>query len=99
MRLPEGVSLSDVKRKQEEQDGHTSSGEGDETNGFSAARTAGDQRAGFRVGALWDGEQKGLTRPWKATRTLEVKDFGYAVPEGQTTYAGERGASMDICER
>lgn len=47
-------------------------------------------------GALWDGDRKGITRAWKANRTLDVNDFGYAVPEGQTTYGGGRGESMEI---
>lgn len=71
-------------------------------DGFAAAvttRSKSEQRAGVGVGALWDGDSRGLTRPWKASRTIEVEDFGYKVPEEQTTYAGERGTSMDICER
>ena len=47
-------------------------------------------------GALWDDDQRGITRAWKANRTLDVGDFGYAVPEGQTTYGGGRGESMEI---
>ena len=47
-------------------------------------------------GALWDGDQRGITRAWKANRTLDVGDFGYAIPEGQTTYGGGRGESMEI---
>ena len=47
-------------------------------------------------GALWDGDQRGITRAWKANRTLDLGDFGYAVPEGQTTYGGGRGESMEI---
>ena len=67
--------------------------------GFSAALLKGEHRVGVRGGALWDSDQKGFTRAWTATRTLEVTDFGYSVPEEQTTYAGDRGPSMDICER
>ncbi len=47
-------------------------------------------------GALWDGDQRGITRAWRANKTLDVGDFGYAVPEGQTTYGGGRGESMEI---
>ena len=47
-------------------------------------------------GALWDGDQKGITRAWRANKTLDVGDFGYAAPEGQTTYGGGRGESMEI---
>ena len=66
----------------------------------SSTTTGGDdQRADLRGGALWDSDQRGLTRPWKAMRTMEMKDFGYAVPEGQTSYAGDRGPSMDIADR
>ena len=47
-------------------------------------------------GALWDGDQRGLTRPWKAQKTMDVDDFQYAIPEGQHSYAGGRGESMEI---
>ena len=56
---------------------------------------AHDGDAGAR-GALWDGDQRGITRAWKANRTLDADDFGYAAPEGQTTYGGGRGESMEI---
>ncbi len=47
-------------------------------------------------GALWDGDRKGITKAWKANRTLDMNDFGYAVPEGQSTYGGGRGESLEI---
>ena len=47
-------------------------------------------------GALWDGDQRGITKAWRANKTLDVGDFGYAVPEGQTTYGGGRGESMEL---
>lgn len=47
-------------------------------------------------GALWDGDKQGITRAWKANKTLDVNDFGYAIPEGQSTYGGGRGESLDI---
>lgn len=102
-----GTTLDDTKTKTKS---HFWSGRGAHStgstppppeDGFRAATTtvSPEQQAGLRGGALWDGEQRGLTRPWKAMRTLEAKDFGYSVPEGQTTYDGERGPSMDICDR
>lgn len=59
------------------------------------AGVAHDSDAGMG-GALWDGDRSGITRAWKANRTLDVNDFGYAVPEGQSTYGGGRGESMEI---
>lgn len=64
------------------------------------ARTQGQEDAAFTTsGALWDGDQSGLTRPWKSQRTIELDDFGYEAPQEQTTYGNIRGHSMDIAER